>query len=35
MKNTMNSITAYILAAISGITFVSGLSILVGGERYV
>jgi hypothetical protein len=35
MKNAVNSITAYILAAVAGISFVSGLSILVGGERYV
>ncbi len=34
MNNT-NSIAAYILAAMAGISFVSGLSILVGGGRYV
>lgn len=35
MKNAANSFTAYILAAMAGISFLSGLSILFGGEHYV
>lgn len=35
MKNAVQNVAAYILAALAGVSFISGLSILSGGERYV